>query len=70
MLPITTTNCPHRMAAQLDMSNYICGIILDECYPNYHRYEPSIRQEFKQNPSLLIIKEDKNVQPVLMKTGS
>jgi hypothetical protein len=44
LLPITTTNCPHRMAAQLDMSNYLCGIILDECYPDYQRCDSFIRQ--------------------------
>lgn len=29
LLPITTTNCPHRMAALIDLSNYITANILD-----------------------------------------
>ena len=29
LLPITTTNCPHRMAALIDLSNYITATILD-----------------------------------------
>jgi hypothetical protein len=48
LLPITTTNCPHRMTATIDMANYICGNILDEVYPNYQRHDPAFKDQFLQ----------------------
>ena len=47
MLPITTTNYPHTMAALIDLSNYITATILDELHPNYHQYDPTYKDLFK-----------------------
>ena len=46
LLPITTTNCPHKITAQMDMVNYISSHILDEAYPNYHQYDQSLKNRF------------------------
>ena len=43
MLPITTTNCPHRIAAQIDLANYISANILIETYPDYQNFDPNIK---------------------------
>ena len=48
MLPITTTNCPHRIAAQIDLANYIAANILIETYPDYSSYDSLIKLDFKQ----------------------
>lgn len=51
MLPITTTNCPHRTAAQIDMASFICAHILDETYPGF-MFDQTIKNEFKQGNSI------------------
>lgn len=53
LLPITTTNCPHRMTAQIDMANYICGNVLDEVHPNYQKYDPVLRGRFLQKEEVV-----------------
>lgn len=53
LLPITNTNCPHRMTAQIDMANYICGNVLDEVHPNYQKYDPALRAKFMQKEEAL-----------------
>lgn len=53
MLPITTTNCPHRIAAQIDLANYIAANILIQSYPDYSHYDELIKQEFKQDGGLM-----------------
>lgn len=50
LLPITTTNCPHRMPALLDLVNYLASNILDEVYPNYQQHDPSYREFFRVQP--------------------
>jgi hypothetical protein len=50
LLPITTTNCPHRMPALLDLANYLAANILDEVYPNYQQHDPSYRELFRIQP--------------------
>jgi hypothetical protein len=50
LLPITTTNCPHRMAALIDMANYICASVLDQAHPNYHQFDPVLKDQFMQKP--------------------
>lgn len=47
LLPITTTSCPHRTPALLDMANYIAACMLDEIHPNYHNHDPALRAHFK-----------------------
>jgi hypothetical protein len=47
LLPITTTNCPHRMAALLDLANYLVANILDELHPNYQHSDPAFRELFR-----------------------
>ncbi len=46
LLPITTTNCPHKITAQMDMVNYISSHILDEAHPNYLSYDQSLKNRF------------------------
>lgn len=48
MMPITTTNCPHRMPAHLDLTNYIASNILHQAYQNLPIYNDNIKQLFKQ----------------------
>ena len=48
MLPMTSTNCPYRVQSQIDMTNYICALILDEIYPDYNHYDPHFKKSFQQ----------------------
>lgn len=64
LLPITTTNCPHRMTAQIDMANYICGNILDEVHPNYQKYDPVLKGKFLQK------EESIPMSPAFVKSAS
>ena len=49
MLPIATVNSPHRLQCQIDMNNFIGTQILEDIYPEYANYDPTLKQSFKQS---------------------
>lgn len=47
MLPVTSTHCSHPLQTEIDITTHIANLILEEIYPNYTYYHPSLKAHLK-----------------------
>ena len=59
--PLTTVNCPHKLPSLMDLTNHVCMMILEDSYPDYSSFDPTVRRMFKQEV------ESKDEEIVLVK---